>query len=73
MTGLGSGLAQTSSDSRSSRPVSRLSRRAKLDIALGLSGLIYIIVTLILSLNAPLLSILFIGLAGYELVAGHHR
>jgi len=50
-----------------------LSRRAKWDIALGLFGMIYIIVTLILSLNAPLLSILFVGLATYELVAGHHR
>jgi hypothetical protein len=48
----------------------RFSRRTKLDIALGVSGVIYVALTLAWSLDAPLVSLLFVGLAGYELVAG---
>lgn len=46
-----------------------LSRRAKWELVLGLSGLIYVVLTFSLSLDSPLLSILFIALAGY-LVSG---
>jgi len=65
---------QTHGDPRNpARSASRFSRRAKWNLALGISGLIYVALTLMLSLNAPLLSILFIGLAGYELVTGRNR
>jgi hypothetical protein len=53
--------------------VTRLSRRAKWDLALGFAGVVYIVLTLALSLNAPLLSFLFVALAGYELFAGRNR
>ena len=55
------------------RSTSRLSRRDKWDLALGISGLVYIALTLALSLDAPFLSVLFVGLAGYELVTGRNR
>ena len=42
----------------------RLSRRAKWDLVLGVSGVIYVALTLSLSLDSPLLSLLFIALAG---------
>ena len=48
----------------------RLSRRAKWELALGISGLIYVALTLMLSLESPILSVLFIVLAGYGLVTG---
>ena len=67
-------VPRTYVDARSpARSAGRLSRRAKWNLALGISGLIYVALTLMLSLNAPLLSILFIGLAGYELVTGRNR
>jgi hypothetical protein len=47
-----------------------LSRRAKWELVLGLSGLIYVVLTLSLTLDSPLLSILFIALVGYDLVSG---
>jgi len=52
---------------------SRFSRRTKWDIALGVSGVIYVAFTLVWSLNAPLLSLLYVALVGHELVAGRHR
>jgi hypothetical protein len=55
------------------RSAHRVSRRAKWELALGLAGAVYIVLTLVLSLNAPLLSILFIALAVYELVAARNH
>jgi hypothetical protein len=51
----------------------RLSRRAKWDLVVGVSGVIYVALTLWLSLDSPLLSLLFIALAGYDLLAGRNR
>jgi len=50
-----------------------LSRRARWELVLGISGLAYVVLTLSLSLDSPLLSLLFIALAGYELVAVRGR
>jgi hypothetical protein len=67
-------VPQAHGDSRNpARSAGRFSRRAKWNLALGISGLIYVALTLMLSLNAPLFSILFIGLAGYELITGRNR
>lgn len=54
-------------------PRRHLSRRAKWELALAAAGLIYIALTLALSLSSPLLSVLFIGMAGYFLVTGRQR
>ena len=50
-----------------------LSRRAKWELALVAAGLIYIALTLSLNLSSPVLSLFFVGMAGYFLVTGHHR
>lgn len=50
-----------------------LTRRAKWELAMVAAGLAYIALTLWLSLSSPLLSMLFIGMAGYFLVTGHQR
>ena len=54
-------------------PRKRLSRRAKWDLALVLAGVGYIMVTLAMSLDAPLLSILFIALVVREWISGRER
>lgn len=50
-----------------------LRRRAKWELALVAAGMVYIALTLWMSLSSPLLSVLYIGMAGYFLVTGHHR
>jgi hypothetical protein len=50
-----------------------LSRRAKWELGLAAAGLLYIALTLALSLNSPVLSVLFIGMASYFLVTGRQR
>lgn len=50
-----------------------LSRRTKWELALAAGGLIYVALTLSMSLSSPVLSVLFIGMAGYFLVTGHQR
>jgi hypothetical protein len=52
-------------------PPNRLSRRAKQDLAVGLSGLVWVTLTLLLTLSSPAISLFFAVLAGYELLAGH--
>jgi len=60
-----------SNESRSSgHAPHRLSRRAKWELALGISGVIYVVLTLSLSLDSPIFSILFIALVGYDLLIG---
>jgi len=54
-------------------PRKGISRRAKWDLALALGGVVYILLTLALNLNTPLVSILFIALAVRELMAGRER
>ncbi|MBS1854440.1 MAG: hypothetical protein JST11_03665 [Acidobacteria bacterium] len=49
----------------------RLSRRAKWDLAVGIAGLTFVLSTLLWTLSSPALSVLFVLLAGYELLAGH--
>lgn len=50
-----------------------LPRRAKWELALVIGGLIYIAATLALSLSSPVLSVLFVGMAGYSLATGRQR
>ena len=74
MSSVPTDFPQTPAASRNAvHTANRLSRRAKWDLALGFGGAIYIFLTLALSLNAPLLSILFVAAAAYELVAGRNR
>jgi hypothetical protein len=49
------------------------SRRAKWELVLGLSGLVYVVLILALSLDSPFLSMLFIALAGYDLLINRGR
>lgn len=49
----------------------RLSRRTKWDLAVALSGLGWVTLTLLLTLYSPALSVFFAALLGYELFAGH--
>jgi len=51
----------------------RLSRRAKWDLALAISGFAYVVLTLTLSLSAPVFSLLFLTLAGRELIVRRDR
>jgi len=52
------------------RFLKRLRRGGIGDLVVGLSGLVYIVLTLALSLDAPVFSVLFIAVAGYQLFAG---
>ncbi len=49
----------------------RLSRSGKWQGALALSGLVYVALILIVNLSSPVLSIMFVVLAGYQLI--HRR
>lgn len=49
-------------------PPHRLSRRAKWELILGISGFVYVILTFWLNLDSPIISILLIGLVGYDLL-----
>jgi hypothetical protein len=51
----------------------RLSRRAKWDLAVAIWGLAYVTLVLTLNLSSPLLSVVFVAVAGYELFAGRVR
>lgn len=66
-------LAQLPCDPGFAPPRKRLSRRAKWDLTLVLAGVMYILLTLALSLNAPLFSLLFIALVVREWVSGRER
>jgi hypothetical protein len=74
MSSIPGDFTRPADDSRNvAHPATRLSRRAKWDLALWLGGAVYVFLMLALSLNAPLLSILFVAAAGYQLVVGRNR
>ncbi len=47
------------------------SKRAKWDLAVGLSGVVWVVLTLALTLSSPAILILLALVAGYEMLAGH--